>query len=96
MWHLWGLAVPPHPVQLGSGMGPWVRGGECLAPQGLPSSHQESGLYPAALGRLSGEKGVGLRRDPCGRASRMQEGLGGLLDTPWMTGDPGGGLSRTH
>lgn len=41
-------------------------------------SRQEFGLCLAAIGRLSAEKGVGLRKDPCGGPLRMAEDLRGL------------------
>lgn len=77
------LQPHPHPVQLGSGMGTQVESGECLAQEGLMGSHQEFGLYPAAFGRLSEEKRVGLRKDPCGRDFEN----GGRLCGPWTLRD---------
>lgn len=78
----WGLAAPPHPVQLGSGMGAWVRGGECLALQGLPGSHRGKGALSCSPGKALRRKGGGFEKRPCGRTSRAEEGLSGLLDTP--------------
>lgn len=71
----------------------WVSGGEWVLPAGqsLMGCHQEFGLYPAAVGRLSAEKGVGLRKDPCGggfKNGRPSWSPGHLM----MTGDLGGGL----
>ena len=90
-----GLASPPQPVQLGSGMEARMGNGEWLARQGLMGSHQEFGLYPEALGRLSAGQGEGWRKDPCCRGF---ENGGAPLWPPGcsvMTGDLGGRLSRT-
>lgn len=41
-------------------------------------SWQEFGLYPAAIGELSAERGRGLREDLCGWALENDEDLHGL------------------
>lgn len=41
-------------------------------------SWQEFGLYPAAIGELSAERGRGLREDLCGWALENEEDLHGL------------------
>lgn len=69
----------------------WVLSGG----QNLMDCHQEFGLYPAAVGRLSAERGVGLRKDPCGggfKNGRPSWSPGHLA----MTGDLGGRLGRTR
>lgn len=75
------LQSHPHPVQLSSGMGLGLGSGWCLAGQSLMGSHQEFELYPADVGRLSAEKEVGLRKDPCDGGFKMAEDLRGLPDT---------------
>ena len=60
------------------GLGSGVDG---LAEQGLMGSRQELGLYPAAVGRLSAEKGGGLRKNPCGWVLENDEDLHGLPGT---------------
>ena len=44
-------------------------------------SWQEFGLYSAAIGRLSAERGRGLREDPCSWALENDEDLRGLPGT---------------
>lgn len=72
MRHLWGLTAGAQEWGLGVGSG-W-----CLDEPGLMGSRQEFGLYPAAVGRLSAEKGGGLRKNPCGWALENDEDLHGL------------------
>lgn len=59
------LQPHPHAVQLNSGMEFGVGSGWCLAGQSLIGSQQEFELYPADIRRLSAEKEVGVRKDPC-------------------------------
>lgn len=92
MWHLWGLAAPPPPCTAGPRNGD--PSGEYLARRASWALTKNMGfiLQP---GRLSKEKGVGLRKDPCGGGFENRGGSSWSPGYSMMTGDLGGRLSRT-